>query len=259
MQKLNGGHRLQPWRAYARIELYAAVSCSDRLWQVMTAHTASLVPRPPGPTGCEWLAPAMEMAAAAGGNWPPVYAAPVALTAARFPRVATRTPGLHAGSVRAARDFTRATLQRWGVTTCRDDVAVVMSELLTNALHHALPPGAAQPRWPIRLGLLQPGPCVLCAVADPSDQVPMLKDPDYLAESGRGLHVVASLSSGWGWTAPGRAGKIVWAMFPTDAPEARLSLCLVLAADDPKPSDVAECAHGTHCDHPLWQRSRPLA
>ena len=201
----------------------------------------------------------MEMAATAGGSWPPAYAAPVALTAARFPRVATRTPGLDAGSVRAARDFTRATLQRWGVTTSCDDVAVVMSELLTNALHHALPPGAAEPRWPIRLGLLQPGPCVLCAVADPSDQVPVLKDPDYLAESGRGLHVVASLSSGWGWTAPGRSGKVVWAMFSTSGPAARLSFWLVLTAGDPDRPRWQSAPHGTHCDHPLRQCSRSLA
>lgn len=172
--------------------------------------------------GCDWLAPAAEMAAVASGSCPPLYAAPVAVQPMRLPRVATRRPGLDAGSVRAARDFTRATLQRWGATGCCDDIAVVMSELLTNALHHALPPGgAAQPRWPIRLGLLQPGPSVLCAVADPSDRAPVLREPDWLAECGRGLHVVASLSNGWGWTAPGPAGKVVWAMFSTETPEAR--------------------------------------
>jgi anti-sigma regulatory factor (Ser/Thr protein kinase) len=151
--------------------------------------------------------------------------------------VATRTPSLDAGSVRAARDFNRATLQRWGVTGCCDDIAVVMSELLTNALHHALPArpaGSVRPvdgldrsRWPIRLGLMQPGSSVLCAVADPSDQVPVLREPDYLAESGRGLHVVASLSSEWGWTAPGPSGKVVWAMVPAQIAEPRLPAWLV--------------------------------
>jgi anti-sigma regulatory factor (Ser/Thr protein kinase) len=170
------------------------------------------------------------MADPANGGWPPLCAAPVALTAARFPKVATRTPDLDPGSVPAARSFTRATLQRWGVTEVCDDITVVMSELLTNALHHALPAGsAAQHPRPIRLGLMQPGPCVLCAVADPSDQAPVLREPDYLAESGRGLHVVASLSSGWGWTAPGRAGKVVWAMFSIDAPAVRLSGGLFLS------------------------------
>lgn len=200
--------------------------CSDRLWQAMTAHTAS----PPGLTGCEWLAPAWQMAVPANGSGPSLCAAPVDLTAARFPKVASRTPDLDPGSVPAARSFTRATLQRWGVTEVCDDITVVMSELLTNALHHALPAGsAAQHPRPIRLGLMQPGPCVLCAVADPSDQAPVLREPDYLAESGRGLHVVASLSSGWGWTAPGRAGKVVWAMFSIDAPAVRLSGGLFLS------------------------------
>ncbi len=100
------------------------------------------------------------------------------------------------------------------MTDLGTDVGVVVSELLTNALRHALPRHAEQPdAWPIRVGLLCPGPCVLCAVADPSDQVPVVKEPDYLAETGRGLHVVASLCDRWGWTAPCRAGKIVWATF----------------------------------------------
>ncbi len=193
----------------------------------MTAHPASLAHTSPSLMGWDWLAPAAEMAAAemaaaASSSRPSPFAAPVALEPMRFPRVATRTPGLDAGSVRAARNFTRATLQRWGVTDCCDDIAVVMSELLTNALHHALPRGGtAQYRWPIRLGLLHPGPSLLCAVADPSDRVPVVKEPDFLAESGRGLHVVASLSNGWGWTAPGPAGKVVWARFSADTPEAR--------------------------------------
>src|SRR5712691_13293501 len=88
-------------------------------------------------------------------------------------RIATRTTGGAAGSVRAARDFTIATLREWGVTERSEDIAVVVSELLTNALQHALPDSAgSRPQWPIRLGLLKTGPCVLCAVADPSKMAP---------------------------------------------------------------------------------------
>jgi hypothetical protein len=177
-----------------------------------------------------------------------------------------RTAGPDTRSVGTARDFCVSTMQRWGVTGREDDVAVVVSELLTNAIRHALPragvpqagvpqagvpqagvpqAGAPQPggpqtgepqpggpqtgapdgspggleggpgrsRWPVRLGLVQPGQFVLCAVADPSPRPPEPKEPDYLAESGRGLHVISALSDRWGSTVPTDAGKVVWALF----------------------------------------------
>jgi hypothetical protein len=96
------------------------------------------------------------------------------------------------------------------------DVAVVVSELLANALRHALPgPGPARPPRVIQLGLAQPGPCVLCAVADPSRRPPVLKYPGALDETGRGLHLVGAFSDNWGYTALGDLGKAVWAIFST--------------------------------------------
>src|SRR6266700_6188574 len=78
------------------------------------------------------------------------------------------------------------------------------TEIYTLSLHDALP---------IRLGLLQPGPCVLCAVADPSERAPVATEPGHLAETGRGLHVIGALSDQWGYTTPSDMGKVVWAMF----------------------------------------------
>src|ERR1700689_1608305 len=114
--------------------------------------------------GARWLTLAAEMAGLTSGSWrsspDPVSTGPVTL-----PRVATRTLGPDTGSVRTARDFTIATLRRWGIGDRNQDIAIVVSELLTNALRHALPgSGDDRPRRPIRLGLLQPGSCVLCAV-----------------------------------------------------------------------------------------------
>ena len=160
-----------------------------------------------------WLMSAAEMAAEVSGVWPFVRA-PESLLWQGYPRVATRTPGTGAEAVRFARDFTAATLQRWDVTDRREDIATVVSELLTNALLHSAP-GPAWPRWPVRLGLLQPGPWVMCAVSDPSDQVPETRQPCWYDETGRGLHVVASLCDQWGCTAPGPQGKVVWATFAT--------------------------------------------
>ena len=138
---------------------------------------------------------------------------------AGYARVATRTLSLEHVSVRRARDFTLATLRRWGLAPLGDDMSIVVSELLTNALRHGrhdreTGTGRRTGGWPIRLGLLCRDDCVLCAVADPSPQPPVMREPDYLAETGRGLHVVASLSENWGCcTVPRQDGKVVWALF----------------------------------------------
>ena len=117
-------------------------------------------------------------------------------------------------------------MHRWGEADRANDVAAVVSELLANALRHALPQaGADVPPWPIRLGLLHAGSYVVCAVADPGAGIPVLREPGCLAESGRGLVVVASLSEQWGYCpAPegrgqgGEEGKVVWAAFAATSP-----------------------------------------
>jgi hypothetical protein len=164
-----------------------------------------------------WLAPVLETAALASGNWP-LSANPGPKQWTRYPRVATRAFAADAGSVRAARRFTIATLQRWG-TGRGEDMALVVSELLTNALRHALPaPGDTSPWRPVRLGLLQPGPCVLCAVADPSQRPPVPAQPGCLAEVGRGLNVISALADTWGYTPPCDTGKVVWALLSAKLP-----------------------------------------
>ena len=160
---------------------------------------------------------AAEMAGLAIGNWRP-SADPVPAGWASSPRIATRALGADPGSVRAARDFTVATLRRWGMAERSPDIAIVVSELLTNALRHALPgSGDARPR-PIRLGLLQLSPCVLCTVADPSTAAPVPRPPGSLGETGRGLQIVCALSDRWGYTSSG-TGKVVWAMFTAQLTE----------------------------------------
>ena len=188
----------------------------------MTAQPLGLAGPAISRLGWHWLAPAVAMAAAASGarqRTPGLASTDWTC----FPRLAQRTPGMDAKSVGTARDFCLSTMRRWGVRDRGDDMAVVVSELLTNALRHGVPQapaqvqaraGAAAPsRWPVRLGLVQPGHFVLCAVADPSPRLPEPKEPDYLAESGRGLHVISALSDRWGCTAPTEAGKVVWALF----------------------------------------------
>jgi hypothetical protein len=194
------------------------VSSSDEIEVFETAmmtQPAALPDSDACAPGWQWLTPAVEMAAAVSGNWL-LARERRSVRWGASPRIATRTPGANAGSIGTARDFTWTILRRWGVTDRREDIVVVVSELLSNAQRHALPyPGARSPRWSIRLGLLQSESRVLCAVSDPSVRVPALREPGAFEETGRGLHVVASLSDRWGYTAPGGNGKVVWAMFST--------------------------------------------
>jgi hypothetical protein len=166
---------------------------------------------------CQWLRAAAEMAGTACGNG---FLSPGAgaLDWTGSP-ITTHTLSMDAEAVRAGREFCIAALRRWGATQRCEDITIVVSELLTNALRHAVPGlSRNRPNWPIRLGLLCSEPCVLCAVADPSSSIPVPKKPGHLAETGRGLHVVSSLSDRWGYTTyttPSDAGKVVWAIFMT--------------------------------------------
>ena len=123
-------------------------------------------------------------------------------------------------AVREARVFTRGTLQQWHVDERFDDVCLVVSELVTNALRHALPTGSPRPpeQSPaVRLHLMQWTERLVCAVRDPSQDSPVAREPDAecAAESGRGLFLVDSFSDSWGWhpMAGTLSGKVVWAMF----------------------------------------------
>ncbi|MCX5207379.1 ATP-binding protein [Streptomyces sp. NBC_00237] len=120
-------------------------------------------------------------------------------------------------AVRGARKFTRSTLCQWNLENRFDDVALVVSELVTNALRHALP--ADPPREnepPVRLHLMHWNAGLVCAVRDPSHEGPSARaSEDFSAESGRGLFLVDSFSDSWGWhpLAGTLHGKVVWALF----------------------------------------------
>jgi anti-sigma regulatory factor (Ser/Thr protein kinase) len=171
-----------------------------------------------GAAGWRWLRQAAQMADLPSGR-PMLPAGPhgsaePGLT--YLPRVAMRTPSADPGSISAARRFATQTMQRWGLADREADLTTVVSELLTNAVRHGLPLAANPPGRPIRLGLLHTGAAVMCAVTDPSEQLPVPREPCWLAENGRGLHVIAALSDQWGaCPAPGQAGKVVWATFST--------------------------------------------
>ncbi|GAA3931746.1 ATP-binding protein [Actinomadura viridis] len=145
-------------------------------------------------------------------------------------------------SVTEARHFAVSRLDGWGTGALADDVGLVVSELVTNALRHSGGPAfhRADPRGPvlrgghafrggcedgsadplgsapaaIRLRLLYKAPWLLCGIMDASRSAPRRKEPDYIAETGRGLHLVESFSIRWGWCGLPQ-GKVVWALFRT--------------------------------------------
>ncbi|BBC35551.1 hypothetical protein SGFS_068450 [Streptomyces graminofaciens] len=122
-------------------------------------------------------------------------------------------------AVREARQFTRGTLESWQVGDRFDDVCLVVSELVTNALRHGLAPTAGQTSAqdpPVRLHLMRWTERLVCAVRDPSHDSPVARDSDdFSAESGRGLFLVDSFADSWGWhpLAGTLRGKVVWALF----------------------------------------------
>ena len=124
-------------------------------------------------------------------------------------------------SAKAAREFTRSTLQQWGVGEQADTAELVVSELVTNALRHGL---LSAPRMlgehPVGLRLLCTAPYLICMVTDPGRTGPVRAEPSARAECGRGLQVVEACSVQWGWEpiedgcsgGPGGTGKVVWAL-----------------------------------------------
>ncbi|MEU5445063.1 ATP-binding protein [Streptomyces griseofuscus] len=127
-------------------------------------------------------------------------------------------------AVREARRFTRDTLEQWGMNERFDDACLAVSELVTNALRHALPGehGCAEEHVSsVRLHLMRWAERLVCAVRDPSHESPVPQDSDdFSAESGRGLFLVESFADSWGWhpLAGPLEGKVVWAMFHVEQP-----------------------------------------
>jgi anti-sigma regulatory factor (Ser/Thr protein kinase) len=99
-------------------------------------------------------------------------------------------------------------LHEWGLRGLADDAALIVSELITNAIDASV---VLPERPPVILRLLAGERSLLIEAWDqsPLDLEPLQADP--AAECGRGLTVVAALSDRWGCERTGYRRKVVWA------------------------------------------------
>lgn len=121
----------------------------------------------------------------------------------RAPAVAELRLAERNTSAALARQFTRSTLASWQSPGSHDDIVLVVSELVTNALLH----GHGTPV----VRLLDGDDRVRVEVCDDSPLLPV--SHRVTPTSGLGLRVVEQLSSAWGASRRGR-GKVVWCELP---------------------------------------------
>ncbi len=95
-------------------------------------------------------------------------------------------------SVARARGFVCARLAAWGFDALAETAALLTSELASNVVRHARTPYAVVIRRTFQGAMVD--------VLDASREVPELRAHDLSADSGRGLALVAVLSSSWGAT-----------------------------------------------------------
>jgi anti-sigma regulatory factor (Ser/Thr protein kinase) len=114
-------------------------------------------------------------------------------------------------SVRLARSYIRSALRDHGLGDYAEDIEMVTSELVTNAIEHANA---------LTIGLelleLKGSGAVAVVVTDPSPRPPVKLNPAADLERGRGLNIVAALSARWGWI-PQETGKAVFAIVSREA------------------------------------------
>jgi hypothetical protein len=119
-----------------------------------------------------------------------------------------------------ARLHTTLVLREWQLGPLAQTAALVVSELVSNAVHASAPLTGSRfaGEWapgtpPVRLWLSADEYRVVIQVWDGSDRPPVPQPVEPEADSGRGLLLVGALSAEWGCYTPEKSsGKVVWAM-----------------------------------------------
>ncbi|MET7898698.1 SpoIIE family protein phosphatase [Streptomyces mirabilis] len=116
-------------------------------------------------------------------------------------RVASWTLPGDRSAVSSARTLAARQLTEWGLQGLQDATKLIVSELVTNAIHH----GTGQ----IELRLVR-HQVLTCEVSDTGPCTPRPRRARTMDENGRGLFLVTNLSRRWG-SRPIPGGKVVWA------------------------------------------------
>jgi DNA-binding NarL/FixJ family response regulator len=106
-------------------------------------------------------------------------------------------------SVRLARRFVAEKLAEWDLEVIADDALLVASELAANAITHA------ESTCRIRLSLTPQS--FRIDVFDTGTGTPEPQPASATLEHGRGLHLVAAITTAWGLEVVPGTGKLVWA------------------------------------------------
>jgi anti-sigma regulatory factor (Ser/Thr protein kinase) len=109
-------------------------------------------------------------------------------------------------AARMARAFIRHTWEHLETADTLDAVSLCVSELVTNALDHGLPP--------YELCVNRRGGRLRVEVADASEREPVLQPAAPWDHRGRGIFLVERVATCWG-VEPTSRGKRVWAEFAT--------------------------------------------
>jgi anti-sigma regulatory factor (Ser/Thr protein kinase) len=92
-------------------------------------------------------------------------------------------------------------LAQWALDDLAFSTELIVTELVTNAIRYA--------GGPIQVQLVRDRASLICEVSDPSSSQPRLRRAKSTDEGGRGMFLVAQLTSRWG-SRYGPEGKTIW-------------------------------------------------
>ncbi|PLW64836.1 ATP-binding protein [Streptomyces sp. SCUT-3] len=117
-------------------------------------------------------------------------------------------------AVPPVREAVRAVAETWGLGGLADAAQLAVTELVANVARHAASPDCSVLLRPVRDGLY-------AEVGDTDPRPPVVREPDWDSESGRGMFLLAHTVDAWGVVPRRPVGKSVWFVLRGLSGEAR--------------------------------------